>query len=335
MINLFNENCISIGDILKKIEILGLSKDYTIIKSVDSIQDDSYDIKELINESNGDIDTFLKIVKDKIPVYSKYIYAKENKIQLPKLLSTIGYLVDPSIIDEKDEIYIKQEKIYNKIDIILNKKFKNNLLMIGDPGVGKTTTIINYAKERNIKNMFIVESAKLIGDSSMRGSFEQKTIDLLEYAKNNNLILFFDEIHSLINLGNSIGGMSITDILKPYLIESNIVFLGATTVKESQYLMEDEAFKRRFSLIYLDEIIDDILINIKKKFFWNFKDISSYNISEEDTIKIIERLRNDLPDLYFPDKLIDFLDYYTTFRKYTKQEVILDDFIRDYIYDYR
>lgn len=106
-------------------------------------------------------------------------------------------------------------------------------------------TVIQFAKKHKNKNFYVVESAKLIGDTQYRGEFEQKIVDVLKFAKQENLILFFDEIHTLISLGDSDGVIGINNILKPYLTDPKLQFIGATTNNEDKILLQDEAFQRR------------------------------------------------------------------------------------------
>jgi len=193
------------------------------------------------------------------------------------------------------------------MSIVRNKCIKNNILIIGHPGTGKTTLVEAYAIYNNLNNIFVVECAKLIQNTELRGSFEEKIVELIKFAKKMQLELFFDEIHTLIDLGKSLGGISITDILKPYLLDSNIHFIGATTKAEVMLLMGDSAFKRRFSIVSLGEPSIEELIAIKNNFERNI--IKNKIFSDELTVRVIEDLNKKLQNNYFPDKLVDFMDY--------------------------
>ena len=180
-------------------------------------------------------------------------------------------------------------------------------MLVGNPGVGKTRLVEEYAIRNNLRNIFVVECAKLVGNCEYRGSFEQKVVDLLDYVKENNLILFFDEIHTLIDLGKSTGGISITDILKPYLLNSDLIFIGATTLKEMAYFVKDEAFKRRFTVIKLEEPSDEIL----KRITTNFETAVLHKmiVNDADVSTIIENLAEKLPKLSFPESLKKMSEY--------------------------
>ncbi len=125
--------------------------------------------------------------------------------------------------------------------------------------------------------------------------------------------------------------MSITDILKPYLSSHKIKFIGATTKKESEILMNDEAFKRRFSVVKVDEFSDEQLILLKDSFLKTFN-LPADTISIEQTSKTIERLRVEIPKQYFPDKFVDFLDYYSSYKK-IDDNVLLEGVLQEYIND--
>lgn len=124
--------------------------------------------------------------------------------ELPALLKNVGYMIDVEQFD--GNYFCGRDEELLKMKVIFNKKIKNNILIVGNPGVGKTKIVEAYAAKYNIRNIYVVECAKLVGGCEFRGSFEQKVVDVLDYAKKYNLILFFDEMHSLINLGNSMGG---------------------------------------------------------------------------------------------------------------------------------
>lgn len=328
----------NIPDLLNHVGINNLSDKYTVRSSLNLTNSNNVVEKEkyfyLKEKSNDNIDRFLELVKMEGNKFSELITAnkgEKNRNTMPKLLESVGYLISCNTNNFDNQLYVNREKVEQKMTIILNKKIKNNLLLIGPPGTGKTTLINQYAYRNKINNIFVVETAKLIGGSKYRGEFEQKIVDVIKFAKQNELILFFDEIHTLISLGHSEGGMSITNILKPYLTNHNMKFIGATTDNEARILLEDPAFKRRFTTLKLNEFTYDEVLKVTEKYF------SLFNINREllqsmDTQLIYNKLDTNLNKQYFPDKWIDFLDYLISYIKYTKSTNI-ESILEEYIYD--
>lgn len=254
---------------------------------------------------------------------------KIDKINLPIKLKKIGHIIK---LSDNASFFSGRDKELRKMLVIQNKKIKNNVLLVGNPGVGKTSLVEAFAFKFNLNNIFAIDCAKLIADTEYRGSFESKVTELLNYAKELNLILFFDEIHALINLGKTTGGISITDILKPYLLDSSLRFIGATTTQEVKALFFDEAFKRRFTTIFLDEPSADELITIKHNFESSY--LKECLLNDKETLYVIETLSKKLKSEYFPDKFIDFMDYYYACRKvepYCNKSYKL--LLEEYLYD--
>lgn len=203
---------------------------------------------------------------------------------------------------------------------------------MGNPGVGKTSLVYAFSHKYNVQNILVIESAKLVSDTEYRGSFEARVVELLKFAQEMNFSLFFDEIHALVDLGKSTGGISLTDILKPYLLDSSLSFFGATTIKELPQLMHDEAFKRRFSVINVIE--PDLLALVKMKNSFEKRFCYNTSLSEADTMQIIQMLDEMLPSHFFPDKLIDFLDYYYAFQSvHFNADCRYEDLLKEYIND--
>ncbi len=303
----------------------GKNQKYCIIK-FSEIESSDFTSIEKIEEKFGNVDKYLEWVKTELPDVGTHIYIRPDN--LPALIKKVGYIFD---FKNQKSFFTGRESELVKMNVVLNKKIKNNILLVGNPGVGKTCLVEEFAVKNNLHNILFVECAKLIGNSEYRGSFEQKVVDLLDYANKNNLILFFDEIHSLVDLGKSTGGISITDILKPYLLDSKLIFIGATTEKEVKYLTADEAFKRRFSVIKVGEPDSETLYKIKSNFEQKVLHKTIVENSEIDFV--ITELQEKLPEQFFPDKLVDFLDYRNSFYEITHKKIKIQTSLKDYIHD--
>ena len=221
-----------------------------------------------------------------------------------------GGLIDP---------IIGREKEIKRIIQILSRRTKNNPILIGEPGIGKTSiveglafTIINENVPRNLLNKKIVslDLAAVIAGTKYRGQFEERIKQIIsEIKEDKNIILFIDEIHTLIGTGGSQGAMDAANILKPALARSEIQCIGATTIDEyRKYLQSDAALDRRFQTILVKEPSEEetfqILNGIKSKY-----EEHHHVIYEDEVIKkTIEYAKRYIPDRFFPDKAIDVLD---------------------------
>ncbi|SET65985.1 AAA family ATPase [[Clostridium] polysaccharolyticum] len=305
---------------------LNLTKNYEIIP-FEGIEDLEAKQWETIASEFSDADDIVKEIKEKYRSLSTHIYKRINK--LPSALKKMGYMLEMN--NPFLSVFVGREAEISKMNVIRHKRIKNNILLIGEPGVGKTSLVEAYAKHFNIKNIFVVECAKLIGNTEYRGAFEQRVVELMEFAKGMELILFFDEIHTLLNLGKTIGGIAITDILKPYLLDQKLCFIGATTLKESQYLLKDEAFKRRFTPLILQEPTEEILLCIKDNFENNIA--KEGLLAENETRQVIGILKEKIKSQYFPDKLVDFLDYMCAYFNVNGNRRDYMELLEEYIHD--
>ena len=202
---------------------------------------------------------------------------------------------------------------------ILSRKTKNNPILIGETGVGKTAIVEGLAQriiskevpESMFENLvFSLDVAALIAGTKYRGEFEDRLKKIMKESQSNlNTILFIDEIHTIIGAGSAEGAMDAANILKPALAKGEIRCIGATTLKEyKKYIERDSALVRRFQTIIVDEpSIEDtmrILMGLKRN-YENYHGV----IYKKSSIKASVRLSNKfITDRYFPDKAIDILD---------------------------
>ncbi len=214
---------------------------------------------------------------------------------------------------------VGREKELERIAQILSRRKKNNPILIGEPGVGKSAIaeglalrIISRKVSRVLfnKRIFTLDLASLVAGTKYRGQFEERMKAVLnELEKNRDIILFIDEIHTIVGAGNASGSLDASNMFKPALARGEIQCIGATTLDEyRQYIEKDGALERRFQKIIVDPTSVDetveILNNIKEKYedhhFVKFAD---------DAIKACVTLTNRyLTDRYLPDKAIDALD---------------------------
>lgn len=218
------------------------------------------------------------------------------------------FLTNISILP-KIHPYINRGNHINRIKIIMRKKQKNNPLLIGNAGVGKTAIVEGYAEELKHEVIYRLDLGSMISGTKYRGELEEKIIQAMDFIKEQKAILFIDEIHNIVGSGSNEGSLDIANILKPYLARSDIRCIGATTLDEYyRYIEKDKALLRRFQTIFIDEPTPEetkyILDNIKQS-YESFHHVTFSNASIE---AIISKANKYLPNRTFPDKAIDIMD---------------------------
>lgn len=221
--------------------------------------------------------------------------------------------------DLSDNFVVGREKEIDLITETLLRKNKNNPLLIGDAGVGKSAIVEELArriKKGNVPNalknkkIISIEMSSLVAGTKYRGEFEEKLNKIIKEVENNpEIILFIDEIHTLSNAGGAEGAINASDILKPYLARGKIKVIGATTTNEyNKFIAKDKALSRRFDLIKINEPSIDETINILSKIKPSFEHHYNIKISEENIRQIVDLTNKYILDRFNPDKSIDLLD---------------------------
>lgn len=231
------------------------------------------------------------------------------------VLSEFGTVLNDELTDK---IYLRDKEITNIMEVLLRKN-KNNPLLIGHAGVGKTALVKELARRIKVgdvpvelknKKIISVQVSTLISGTKYRGEFEARVNDLIkECIKNKNIILFIDEIHTIMKTGSSEGAIDAGNILKPYLCNGEIKIIGATTISEyNEYIKKDQALLRRFTPIMVNEPslkdMEFILNKVKKSYEVYYK----LKINKNIVNYIICNTDKYMPNLYNPDKSIEVLD---------------------------
>lgn len=238
-----------------------------------------------------------------------------KELDKPKILSSIGVcLTDKEI----DKIYLRDKELDEVMEILL-RKGKNNPLLVGDPGVGKTA--IAYELARRIKcgnvpdrlkgkEVYLVSTSSLVSGTKYRGEFEERVNGLInEVIRNGNIILFIDEIHTIMKTGSSEAGVDGANILKPYLARNDLKIIGATTKREyDEYLKKDGAFARRFAKVIVNEPSLKDTVTILNKLKKSYEGFYNLKINSNVIKYLVDLCDKYLPNSYNPDKSIDILD---------------------------
>jgi ATP-dependent Clp protease ATP-binding subunit ClpC len=242
----------------------------------------------------------------------------ESKSKTP-VLDNFGRDLTKSAEEGKLDPIVGREKELERIAQILSRRKKNNPILIGEPGVGKSAIaeglairIINRKVSRALFNKRIVtlDLASLVAGTKYRGQFEERMKAVLnELEKNPNIILFIDEIHTIVGAGNASGSLDASNMFKPALARGEIQCVGATTLDEyRQYIEKDGALERRFQKILVDPTTVDetteILHNIKEK----YEDHHLVKYTDEAIKACVTLTARYISDRYLPDKAIDALD---------------------------
>ena len=202
---------------------------------------------------------------------------------------------------------------------VLSRRTKNNPCMIGEPGVGKTAIIEGLASRiaegivpegMREKRILTLDLSGMVAGTKYRGEFEDRMKKLLREVKNDkNVILFLDEIHTIIGAGGAEGALDAANILKPSMARGDIQLIGATTINEyRKHIEKDAALERRFQPIMVEEPDTDLCIRILEGLKEKFEEHHRVKISDEAMVTSIQLSERYITDRHLPDKAIDVLD---------------------------
>lgn len=302
------------SDVLKKIleESIELAKNKNYnqvtlnILIISLLQTKESVAQELLKKYQVDVGDLIFILNEKT--------AFETRLdQIPSLVN-----LNKKVKDKAYQIIGREEEI-EQICTILAKKEKNNVLIIGEAGVGKSAVVEKLAMLINEKKapkglehkiIYELSLSSLVGGTKYRGEFEEKFKKIIDKIKEiNDVIIFIDEIHNLIGAGGAEGAIDASNILKPYIARKDMTIIGATTLDEYYTHFEhDHAMNRRFSVVTLKENTKEetyqILLGIKK-YYEEYHHITIKNNILKELINLVDEY---IKNRTYPDKAIDILD---------------------------
>ena len=256
--------------------------------------------------------------ESKNPFSSKQKTKSSSNTKTP-VLDNFGRDMTALAESNKLDPVIGRDKEIQRVSQILSRRKKNNPLLIGEPGVGKSAIaeglalrIIQKKVSRILygKRVITLDLASLVAGTKYRGQFEERMKAVMnELEKNRNIILFIDEIHTIVGAGGATGSLDASNMFKPALARGEIQCIGATTLNEySQHIEKDGALERRFQKILVEETNKDETIEILRNIKDKYESHHNVNYTDEALIACVELSQRYITDRFLPDKAIDALD---------------------------
>lgn len=234
------------------------------------------------------------------------------------LLGQYGTNLTAMAHENKLDPVIGRDKEIKRVIEILNRRTKNNPVLIGEPGVGKTAVVEGLAiaiADKKVptklldKEIILLDVASLVSGTGIRGQFEEKMKQLIqELQDQTNTILFIDEVHTIVGAGSAEGSMDAGNILKPALARGDIQMVGATTLKEYRQIEKDAALERRFQPVTVDEPSAADTITILNGLKERYEDYHEVAYSKESIDAAVNLSVRYIQDRQLPDKAIDLMD---------------------------
>lgn len=287
----------------------------TILKAVNI---NSHNLKQHLNLVLKSSNKFSELSAEENNIKELETFLDENGGEANPLDIYTVDLTSQEIQKDIDPVIGRQKELDRLIEI-LSRRTKNNPVLLGDAGVGKTAIIEGLAKrimEGNVPDVLLnktilnLDLSALIAGTMYRGEFENRLKQVIGEIKNNpNIILFIDELHTIMGAGATAGSLDAANILKPALARGQLRCIGATTFEEyKKHIETDRALERRFQAVIINESSASETLEILKGLRKNYEKFHQVSISDEALETAVTLSQRFLPDKKLPDKAIDLVD---------------------------
>ena len=300
-------------------EAKAMGDDYVSVEHIflSMLKKGSKEVKELFRTYGIDRDTFLQALST---VRGNQRITSDNPEATYEALDKYGTdLVEKAKQQKLDPVIGRVDEIQNVIRI-LSRKTKNNPVLIGEPGVGKTAVVEGLAQRivkgdvpdtLKDKTIFSLDMGSLVAGAKYRGEFEERLKAVLKEVKESDghIILFIDEIHTIVGAGAAEGSMDAGNMLKPMLARGELHCIGATTLDEyRKYIEKDKALERRFQPVLVDEPGLDETISILRGIKDKYENYHGVKITDSALVSAAMLSDRYITDRFLPDKAIDLVD---------------------------
>ena len=274
-------------------------------------------IKEIFREYGITRDRFLQVLST---VRGNQRVVSDNPEATYDTLEKYGYDMVERARDQKLDPVIGRDSEIRNVVRILSRKTKNNPVLIGEPGVGKTAVVEGLAQRivrgdvpegLKDKKLFALDMGALVAGAKYRGEFEERLKAVLDDIKNSDgqIILFIDELHTIVGAGKTDGAMDAGQLLKPMLARGELHCIGATTLDEyREYIEKDAALERRFQPVQVDEPTVEDTISILRGLKERYEVFHGVKITDSALVSAAVLSNRYISDRFLPDKAIDLVD---------------------------
>ena len=296
-----------------------INPEHILLSLLDDIDGVAYYLLKNLKLNFDLVKNELKIYLKEVNISREKLEEKNKKVRKTPMLDQYGTNMTELAKEEKLDPVIGRDEENQRILEILCRRIKNNPCLIGEPGVGKTAVIEGLAQRiikgnvpEILKNKVIIslDLTSMVAGAKYRGEFEDRLKRAMEEIKSSeDIIIFIDEIHTIVGAGGAEGAIDASNILKPSLARGEIKCIGATTIKEyRKYIEKDAALERRFQPVSIEEPSREQSLEILKGIREKYEEHHNVKILDEALEAAVELADRYITDRFMPDKAIDLID---------------------------